>query len=114
MQKKYAEAEKALREAVRLNPDHAGAHDLLSWALFHQQKHAEAETTFRVSVRLTPDKAAVHYGLGSSLVEQQKFAEAEMALRKALRLDPQHRWAPGLLKRALAGQDNPQETEEPK
>jgi WD40 repeat protein/tetratricopeptide (TPR) repeat protein/serine/threonine protein kinase len=114
MQKKYAEAETVLRQAVHLNPNHAGAHDLLGWALFHQQKHAEAETVFRVSVRLTPEKAAVHYGLGCSLVEQQKFAEAETAVREALRLDPAQRWAPGLLKRALAGQGKPPEKEEPK
>ncbi|HEX5102301.1 MAG TPA: tetratricopeptide repeat protein, partial [Pirellulaceae bacterium] len=89
-------------------------YDLLGWALFHQQKYSEAEAFFRESIRLSPDKVLVHCGLGCSLVEQRKFAEAETTLREALRLDPQHRWATGLLKRALDGQGKPPENVEPK
>jgi hypothetical protein len=62
-------------------------------------------------VRLQSDLTNAHFGLGRALVDQKKFAEAETSLRKVLRLEPNHRGAPGLLKRALAGQGKHAEAE---
>jgi len=86
-QKKFPQAEAALREAIRLAPPHPSAHELLGWVLYEQQKFSEAETAFREAVRLKSDHASSHFGLGRALQEQQKKPlEAAACFREVLRL----------------------------
>ena len=87
-QKKYAEAEAALREAARLNPSWPTIHAVLGWTLREQRKNAEAELAFRQALRLVPESAHAHSGLGWALYDQGKFAEAAAAAGEAVRLEP--------------------------
>ena len=85
-QKKYAEAETALLEAIRLEPDLLEAHEMLGWAFQSQGKFPEMEAAFRDVLRLKPDHASGHHGLGWALVGQKKWRDAIAPLREAVRL----------------------------
>ncbi|HZB45035.1 MAG TPA: tetratricopeptide repeat protein, partial [Pyrinomonadaceae bacterium] len=53
-----------LREAVRLKPGHAAAHNSLGVAHYHAGRRAEALASFRVAVRANPSYAAARDNLG--------------------------------------------------
>jgi Tfp pilus assembly protein PilF len=84
------DAEKELREALRLRPDLLEAHVSLGKVLMHQGKLPEAEKEFREALRLRPDDPGAHYNLGIFLGDQGKLAEAEKEYREALRLRPDY------------------------
>ncbi|HJT77893.1 MAG TPA: tetratricopeptide repeat protein, partial [Gemmataceae bacterium] len=87
-QHKPEEALVQLREAVRLRPDFAEAHNHLGLALMALNRPAEAAASYREAVRLQPDLAQAHHNLGIALRQQGKHAEAEAACRESLRLKP--------------------------
>jgi tetratricopeptide (TPR) repeat protein len=65
---KQEEAEEEYREALRLKPDYAQAHNNLGGTL---GKHEEAEEEYREAIRLKPDYAKAHYNLAGTLVQVQ-------------------------------------------
>jgi superkiller protein 3 len=85
-QGKLADAEAEFREAIRLKPDHNGAHYILGRVLEHQGKLAEAEAAYREAIRLLPNDSGRHHDLGVVLERQGKHAEAEAAYRQAIHL----------------------------
>jgi tetratricopeptide (TPR) repeat protein len=87
-QKKNDQAEAALREAIRLNPNNAAAHFKLGDILDAKQRPTEAEAAYREGLRLNPDNAEAHNSLGVILDRQKKYAEAEAEYRTTLRLNP--------------------------
>jgi tetratricopeptide (TPR) repeat protein len=95
---RHAEAEAAYREAVRLDPFYAGAHNGLGNVLVSLRRYAEAEAAYREAVRLDPSYAGAHNGLGNALLELKRYAGAEAAYREAVRLDP----ANAIMRRNLA------------
>jgi hypothetical protein len=86
----WAEAEKAYRNALQLNPNHALSHFNLGEALFAQKKYAEAEIEYRETARLEPNNALAHLYIGDTLFHFGKISEAEVEYRTAVRLDPQN------------------------
>ena len=78
----------AAREAIRLRPDDALAHDDLGDALSDQGKSDEAVAEYREAIRLKPDLAVAHYNLGNALRGRGKVDEAIAAYREAIRLRP--------------------------
>jgi Flp pilus assembly protein TadD len=89
-QGKHAEAVAAFREALRLKPDYAEAHNNHGNALDLQGKHAEAVEAYREAIRLRPDYPEAHCNLGTALDSQGKHAEAAAAYREATRLRPDY------------------------
>jgi tetratricopeptide (TPR) repeat protein len=98
-QGKLADAEAALREAIRHKPDEGGAsavtpnwyvsaHDNLAAVLFRQGKYEQAEAAYREVIRLKPDYANAHHERGRILARQGKLADAEAAYREAASLEP--------------------------
>jgi tetratricopeptide (TPR) repeat protein len=87
-QGKLEEAIAAWREAIRLRPAHALAHNNLGAALVKQGKWAEAIPELREAIRLQPDLALAHDNLGAAPQGQGKLAEAIAASREAIRLQP--------------------------
>jgi tetratricopeptide (TPR) repeat protein len=85
----YDRAADSFREALRIEPDHASAWDLLSWALAYMQppRAVEAEEAARRSLRLQPSLIGAHYHLGRALLLQDRHEEAIAAFRQALLLD---------------------------
>jgi tetratricopeptide (TPR) repeat protein len=86
--KRYAEAEGATREAIRLDPGNANAHNGLGKALRSLKRCPEAEAAYREAIRLDPANANAHNGLGNALWDLERYGEAEAAYREAIRLDP--------------------------
>ena len=85
--KNPAEAEALFRQAIRLTPGDAGAHNGLGIALERQGKYREAEIPYLDAIRL--DSQSLYHGyLGRNFSRQGKYAEAEAAYREAARLDP--------------------------
>jgi hypothetical protein len=82
------EAIAEFRAAIRLQPDHAWAHNSLGLALQDQGKVEEATAEFRAAIRLQPDYAAAHANLGIALKAQGKPEEAIAEYRAAIRLRP--------------------------
>ncbi len=82
------EAEKYFRQALALQPRHAGAHYNLGNILVERGQTAEASSCFRNAVSLNPDHADAHSNLGSLLMEQGQLAEAADCYRAALRSKP--------------------------
>jgi predicted O-linked N-acetylglucosamine transferase (SPINDLY family) len=87
-QRRFAEAERCYREAVRLRPADPDCVRLLGDALAGQGKVDEAAGQFRQALRLRPGDAATQHHLGAALLERGDLPEALAALREAVRLRP--------------------------
>jgi tetratricopeptide (TPR) repeat protein len=85
----YEHAVESFREALRIDPDHAHAWDLLSWALAYLQppKAEEAEEAARKAIRLQPPLIGAYYHLGRALLLQGRHDEAIDAFQQARQLD---------------------------
>ena len=75
----------AHREAIRLKPDDAIAHNNLGLALDEQGKLDEAVAEYREAIRLKPDDAIAHDNLGIALADA---GEARRGRRRMPRGDP--------------------------
>ncbi len=94
-----------LREAVRLKPDNADAHNNLGNALTKTGGHAsEAIGEFETALRLQPGMAEAHSNLGVALVNTpERLDEGIAHLRMALQLRPDFAETHNSLGVALAG-----------
>jgi tetratricopeptide (TPR) repeat protein/tRNA A-37 threonylcarbamoyl transferase component Bud32 len=86
-QGRHADAEAAYREAVRLNPGDADAHEGLGGVLWDVKRYPEAETAYREAIRLDAGHVEAHNGLGLVLRDLRRYPEAEAAFREAIRLN---------------------------
>ncbi|MCB9639497.1 MAG: protein kinase [Myxococcales bacterium] len=83
-----AEAEAALREALRKAPQDSSGYFHLGIVLGKMGRYREAEEVFRESIRLKPNQAAPFYNLGLALGKQDRLLETEEAFLKAIQLSP--------------------------
>src|SRR5262249_26460804 len=115
-QDRFAEAEAAFREAIRIKPDYAPAHAHLGHYLqlddvrdqLRQRRRGEVLTAFREAVRLQPKQATYHYNRGWAYGKWAP-AEAAAAFREAIRLQPDDAEAHCALAQTLEGQGKPAE-----
>jgi tetratricopeptide (TPR) repeat protein len=98
---KHAEAEKELREALRLRPNFPEAHFRLGHIVALQGNLAEGERECREALRLRPNFPEARTILGAGLYAQHRHAEAEAEFREALRLRPNYPPAQRGLRTAL-------------
>ncbi len=85
LQNKYAEAEKHLRHALELKPDHVKARSNLGMALGQQERYQEAFKAFR-DAKLS--EADAHCDLGYVYCCKGKFDDARREYTLASKLDP--------------------------
>jgi serine/threonine-protein kinase len=69
-------------EAIRLQPDYAGAHSNLGLALCAQGNLEEAIAEYHKAIRLQPDLAEAHCNLGGIFKQQGRFTEALAELER--------------------------------
>ena len=70
------EAINLYREALRMKPDYAEAHNNLGNALASIGQHAQAAEQYREALRLKPDYPIAHSNLGNALTADGKVGEA--------------------------------------
>jgi tetratricopeptide (TPR) repeat protein len=87
-QGRYADAEIAFREAIRLDPESASAHNGLGFALREMGQYPEAETALRKATLFDPGMAGAHKCLGRVLQDSGRHQEAEAAFLQAIHLNP--------------------------
>jgi tetratricopeptide (TPR) repeat protein len=73
---RYTEAAEAFEEAIKVNPDDAGARVNLAAALGQSQKYKEAIIQLQEAIRLEPENVAAHFNLGSLQVTSGDYREA--------------------------------------
>lgn len=87
---RLAEAEAALREAVRVAPDDPDASADLGLTLSMMRRHQEAEPCYRRALELKPDDMFSLSNLASTLKLLNQADEAEVMFRRLLEIDPDH------------------------
>ncbi len=86
-QYRYADAEAAYREAVRLDSGYSMAHYGLGCVFRNTGRLPEAETAYREAIRLNPGNFYGYNGLGVVLRDNKRYTQAEATFRKAIRLN---------------------------
>jgi tetratricopeptide (TPR) repeat protein len=86
----YPAAERALRQAARLDANRVEVQFYLGVALFQQGRTSDATTYFRRATELRPDHALAQYNLGQCLKAQGEREAAIEAFRAAVRYKPHH------------------------
>jgi tetratricopeptide (TPR) repeat protein len=92
-QKRYAESEAEIREALRLDPQNGDMRYSLAMVLEHKGDWDGAITEYREALRLNPDSDVAHAGLGQVLSEKGDHDGAIVEEREALRLNPSNSFA---------------------
>jgi tetratricopeptide (TPR) repeat protein len=84
----FEKAEDAYRNALRLNPNNAVAHNNLGALLQALKRLEEAEREYRETIRINPKYTEAHNNLGNLLKDLEKEEEAEREYREAIRINP--------------------------
>jgi tetratricopeptide (TPR) repeat protein len=87
-QRRYADAETLLREALRLRPNSARLVNRLGSSVWEQGRPSEAEPLFARAVELSPNDSVFSNNLGLALWDQGRHTEAAECYRRALDLNP--------------------------
>ncbi|MCP4662577.1 MAG: tetratricopeptide repeat protein [bacterium] len=88
-EQRHEAAVESFREAIRLNPGQAAAHDLLGQAYVRLGRPEAAIAAGRQAVAVDPGLAGAWNNLGTLYSAQADHAQALEAIREAIRLDPQ-------------------------
>jgi tetratricopeptide (TPR) repeat protein len=95
--RRFADAEEAYKEILKLNPRDARAAYGLGNVYSDQQRWDDAEAAYRNSVAWAPNDADAHVALSVVLVQPRasgdnakRFADAEMFARKSVQIDPKN------------------------
>jgi predicted CXXCH cytochrome family protein len=86
----FAEAEKAYREALRLDPNSAPAMVNLADLYRQMGREGDAEAVLRKAIAVGPGYAPAYHALGLMFARAHQLPDALGALQKAVILDPQN------------------------
>ncbi len=86
--KRYAMAEKEIRQALAEEPDDGDSHRLLALCLLYQNKQAAALESAKEAVSLEPRDPQNHYIVSLILGDMKQYRDAERAIDEAKKLFP--------------------------
>lgn len=89
-ERRWVDAQKHARAALRLDADNYLATLRLAWASYQLGQYGEAQALYRKLCDLYPADADARSGLGWSLLKLGKRADARAQLEKLLELAPDH------------------------
>jgi tetratricopeptide (TPR) repeat protein len=84
----YKDADEALSEALRLEPQNEKALYALAHVELDEQKTDLAEDHLRTYLKVRPEDATAHYGLGHLLHMMSRDEEAKLELDRSIALQP--------------------------
>jgi tetratricopeptide (TPR) repeat protein len=84
----YKDADDALSQALRLEPQNEKALYALAHVELDEQKTDKAEDHLRAYLKIKPEDATAHYGLGHLLHMTAKNDEAKQELGRSIALEP--------------------------
>jgi Flp pilus assembly protein TadD len=83
------DAEEALREALREEPEDPLAHGILALVLVDLDRADEALRSASTTIALAPELSLGHVGRAQALLSLERFKDAEASANEAIRLDPE-------------------------
>lgn len=86
--RRYAEAERTLRDAIKIYPADHVLQDLLGTMYFEQGQLKAAEAAFRHSIKLQPDTVSSYANLSLALQRQNRMDESLQVLQQGLQVRP--------------------------
>lgn len=87
-QRRYADAERELRQALAADPNFADAHALLAEALLDQEKPDDAYAEAALAISQDPELEVGHFVMARVMLSRNRFDDAEQAIRRAIELVP--------------------------
>jgi len=88
LREEFMEASKAYKNAIRLNPFFAQAHNNLGYCYKEMHYYSYAVEEYLKAIELIPDNAGYYYNLGNAYTHLERIDEAFSAYKKAVELDP--------------------------
>lgn len=104
--KRYADAERTLREWLTHTPDDAQAHAMLAYALYLQGRNAEALREAESAIGSEPNLPGGYHVQSLALLEMGRANSALKAIKEALRIAPENASYHAGLARIYARQKN--------
>jgi DNA-binding winged helix-turn-helix (wHTH) protein/tetratricopeptide (TPR) repeat protein len=87
-------AETEFKEAIRLDPNYATAHEWYSWLLFYSRSHSAAGLAeIEKASELEPTSPIIKIALGWQLFYVRQFDRAQVAFTEASTIDPRNDYA---------------------
>jgi Tfp pilus assembly protein PilF len=83
------DAEEALREALREEPEDPLAHGILALVLVDLDRGDEALRSASTTIALAPELSLGHVGRAQALLSLERFEDAEASANEAIRVDPE-------------------------
>lgn len=84
----FEKATNAYKNAVRINPLSAQAHNNLGYSYKERHFYSYAAEEYRKAIELMPDNPGYYYNIGNAYTHEEKIDDAFNAYRRALELDP--------------------------
>ena len=106
------DAEAALKQDLKANPEHAAAWFNLGTVYLNKKQYPDAQKALRQAVRLNPQDADAWNNLGLIAGEQENYAEALEDFRNSARADPNHLTAVENMMRIYQFQSRPAEAQQ--
>jgi tetratricopeptide (TPR) repeat protein len=86
---RFVDAEEALREALREEPDDPLAHGILARVLLDLDRADEALQAASTTIALAPELSLGHVACAQALLSLDRFDDAEASANEAIRVDPE-------------------------
>lgn len=90
--KRFDEAEKWLRESIRLNPRWAYARERLAWTFMDRGQYEQAVPEFQAAIDLRPDSYWNYRAMSNALLRVGRVQESIDAVERAVELKPDDVW----------------------